>query len=152
MPGYGIAGPDEGSGLLPWSWATERLGASHDYWLASAWPDGRPHVMPVWRVWAEESLWFSCSPESRKTRNLDHDRRAVATTDDPLHPVVVEGTVERIRRAGAIEEFARRVDAKYHSHYGVEFFAGNASFRLSPIRVFGLDAADFSGSPTRWCF
>src|SRR5690606_27626478 len=24
MPGYGIVGPDEGSGLLPWSWAVER--------------------------------------------------------------------------------------------------------------------------------
>jgi hypothetical protein len=25
MPGYGIQGPDEGSGLLPWSWAEQRL-------------------------------------------------------------------------------------------------------------------------------
>jgi hypothetical protein len=31
MPGYGIVGPDEGRGLLPWSWADERLTASHDY-------------------------------------------------------------------------------------------------------------------------
>ena len=28
MPGYGIAGPDEGSGLLHWSWAAERLTAT----------------------------------------------------------------------------------------------------------------------------
>ena len=46
MPGYGIVGPDEGRGLLPWSWAEERLIASHDYWVATVWPDGRPHVMP----------------------------------------------------------------------------------------------------------
>ena len=25
MPGYGLLGPDEGTGLLPWSWAEERL-------------------------------------------------------------------------------------------------------------------------------
>ena len=25
MPGYGVVGPEEGSGLLPWSWAQERL-------------------------------------------------------------------------------------------------------------------------------
>ena len=46
MPGYGIVGPGEGRGLLPWSWAEERLIASHDYWVATVWPDGRPHVMP----------------------------------------------------------------------------------------------------------
>jgi hypothetical protein len=47
MPGYGIQGPDEGSGLLPWSWAEQRLTASRNYWVTSLWPDGRPHSMPL---------------------------------------------------------------------------------------------------------
>jgi hypothetical protein len=47
MPGYGILGPTQGSGLLPWSWAEQRLLAARNYWVASCWPDGRPHVMPV---------------------------------------------------------------------------------------------------------
>ena len=41
MPGYGILRPEEGTGLLPWSWADERLRRSHDFWLATVWPDGR---------------------------------------------------------------------------------------------------------------
>ena len=106
MPGYGISGPSEGTGLLAWSWAEERLRGSHDYWLATVWPDARPHVMPVWGIWAEDSLWFSCSPGSRKTRNLAQNPSAVATTDDPLSPVVVEGTVERVHDPGVIEAFA----------------------------------------------
>ena len=65
MPGYGIVGPDEGRGLLPWSWAEERLIASHDYWVATVWPDGRPHVMPVWGIWHDESVWFSSSAHGR---------------------------------------------------------------------------------------
>ena len=36
MPGYGISGPTEGSGLLHWSWATERLTAARNYWPANA--------------------------------------------------------------------------------------------------------------------
>jgi len=28
---YGIAGPLDGSGLLPWSWAEQRLASSQDY-------------------------------------------------------------------------------------------------------------------------
>ena len=31
MPGYGIRGPAEGSGLLPWSWAVERLRAARNF-------------------------------------------------------------------------------------------------------------------------
>jgi hypothetical protein len=42
MPGYGISGPEEGTGLLPWSWATERLSSSHDYWLATVCPMAVP--------------------------------------------------------------------------------------------------------------
>jgi len=51
MPGYGLLDAAQGAGLLPWSWAVERLQRSHDYWVATVRPDGRPHVMPVWGVW-----------------------------------------------------------------------------------------------------
>ena len=68
MPSYGI---DEATAtLLPWSWAVERLTRSHEYWLATSWPDGRPHLMPVWAVWMDGGLWFSSSVPSRKARNL----------------------------------------------------------------------------------
>jgi len=35
MPGYGTLEPEEGTGLLPWSWAVERLTSSRNYWLAT---------------------------------------------------------------------------------------------------------------------
>src|ERR1700674_5664184 len=61
MPGYGLLDADQGTGLLPWSWAVERLTRSHDYWVATVRPGGRPHVMPVWGVWIDDALWFSSS-------------------------------------------------------------------------------------------
>ncbi|MDQ1393919.1 MAG: hypothetical protein QOF30_2896, partial [Acidimicrobiaceae bacterium] len=70
MPGYGMLPAHEGTGLLPWTWAEQRLRDSHDYWLASVWPDGRPRVMPVWAVWLDGCLWISSSRQSRKARNL----------------------------------------------------------------------------------
>lgn len=45
MPGYGIQGPDEGSGLLSWSWADARLGRARNYWVVSVRPDVWPHSM-----------------------------------------------------------------------------------------------------------
>src|SRR6266702_3335537 len=87
MPGYGIAGPTEGSGLLHWSWAAERLTAARNYWVATVWPDGRPHVMPVWGMWDDSTLWFTSSTGSRKVRNLTADPRCCVTTEDRPHRV-----------------------------------------------------------------
>jgi nitroimidazol reductase NimA-like FMN-containing flavoprotein (pyridoxamine 5'-phosphate oxidase superfamily) len=70
MPGYGTLPAGEGRGLLPWSWAQERLHRSHDFWLATVSQDGVPHLMPVWAVWLDGQLWFSSANESRKARNL----------------------------------------------------------------------------------
>ena len=152
MPGYGIVGPVEGRGLLPWAWAEERLASSHDYWLATVRPDGSPHVMPVWGVWDQGAAWFSSSPQARKARNISADPRAVITTDNPRQPVVVEGVVERMGNEHDIEWFTSRVNSKYGTEIAVTFFAENACFRLEPRRVFGLDDDDFTGSPTRWVF
>src|SRR5436305_14409940 len=94
MPGYGIVGAEEGGGLLPWSSAVAHLTASHDYWVATVRPDGRPHLMPVWGMWDDGVLWFSCSGRSRKTLNLRADPRCTISTDNALEPVVLEGVAE----------------------------------------------------------
>ena len=36
------------SSLKPWPWALERLEKSHNYWISTTRPDGRPHLMLVW--------------------------------------------------------------------------------------------------------
>lgn len=154
MPGYGILGPDDGTGLLPWSWAEERLTSSHDYWVATTSPDGRPHVMPVWAVWDHESLWFSSSVGSRKARNVARDARCSITTDNALEPVVLEGIAERVIERELIASFLDRMNTKYSTDYAIDFLDPdvNASFRVRPQRAFGLTEADFPGSPTRWSF
>ena len=96
MPGYGTLPAGQGTGLLPWTWALARLRESHDFWLATVWPDGRPHLTPVWAVWDDGALWFSASPHSRKMRNIRAGSAVSVSTEDPENPVVLEGTVERI--------------------------------------------------------
>jgi PPOX class probable F420-dependent enzyme len=154
MPGYGISGPDEGTGLLPWSWATERLARSHDYWVATVRPDGRPHVMPVWGVWDDGAVWFSSSNGARKSRNIAANSECVVTTSDANEPVVVEGVAERVAAAHVIARFAQLVNEKYETEIPVEFYdpAENTVFRVTPRTVIGLTESDFTGSPTRWGF
>jgi PPOX class probable F420-dependent enzyme len=154
MPGYGLRAAGEGTGLLPWSWALTRLRDSHAYWVATVWPDGRPHVVPVWGVWLDGALWFSSGLQARKARNLLAEPRCSMTTDDAHQPVVLDGVAERITALDRIAGFADTVDSKYATTYGPDFYdpATNAVFRVPPRSVFALDDADFTGSPTRWFF
>lgn len=152
MPGYGVVGPGEGSGLLPWAWAVEQLIASHDYWLVTVWPDGRPHAMPVWGVWDDDSLLFSSGGRSRKVKNLLADPRCVVTTEDPTNPVVVEGVAETITDPATLVRTIEAMNTKYASTLTVDFLdpAVNATVRVRPRWAFGLLHDDFTGSPTCW--
>jgi hypothetical protein len=154
MPGYGIQSAQQGSGLLPWSWAEEQLTRSRNFWLVTHWPDGRSHAMPVWAVWHAGALWFSSSRMSRKARNLAADARCVLTTEDPANPVVVEGEAELLTERADLELLLSLENAKYETSYGMEMLdpAENSAFRVRPRWAFGLRTDDFTGSPTRWTF
>jgi hypothetical protein len=110
--------------------------------------------MPVWAVWQDDALWFSCSKASRKARNITANARCVITTDNALEPVIIEGDAvlnDSVEQLGA---FVAWVNAKYETDYGVDFFdpTVNACFLVSPVWAFGLTEGDFTGSPTRWTF
>lgn len=154
MPGYGILPADQGTGLLPWSWAERRLTDSHDYWVSSVRPDGRPHAMPVWGVWLDDALWFSSSRQSRKYRNLAARPDCVLTTENPRRPVVLDGRAAVRTEPAAIRAFLDALNAKYETSYPPDFLNPevNATFRVQPVTVFALTDADFTGSPTRWTF
>jgi hypothetical protein len=154
MPGYGVLPATEGTGLLPWSWAEARLTASHDYWLATTRPDRRPHVMPVWGLWLDGGLWFSCSRGSTKAGNLRHAPACTVTTDNAREPVVLEGVAALVTSEPELRRFLDASNAKYATTYTMELMDQrvNACFRIRPSVVFAIDTADFTGSPTRWRF
>lgn len=154
MPGYGIRPANEGAGLLPWSWAGEQLRASHNFWVVTLWPDGRPHAMPVWGVWDGAVFWFTSAVQSRKARNIANDPRCTVATEDEQHPVVLNGEGE-IRTAHAeLVHVIELFNAKYATDYAMDFVdpTKNATIRVRPMWAFGVDADDFLGSPTRWTF
>jgi PPOX class probable F420-dependent enzyme len=152
MPEYGTLPADEGTGLLPWSWAVERLTKAHDYWVATTWPDGRPHVTPVWGAWIDDAAWFSCAKGSRKARNLAADPRCAITNDNAYEPVVLNGVASAVDDHAAAQAFTDACNGKYTGDMTVEFVEANALFRVPPTSVLSLTEDDFNGSPTLWTF
>jgi len=69
MRGYGL--PEHDKGLLPWKWAEQQLAKSHNYWITTVRPDGRPHSMVVWGLWLANVFYFSTGRDSQKSSNLE---------------------------------------------------------------------------------
>lgn len=152
LPGYGILPADAGGGLLPWSWAAERLTRARDYWLATRRPDGSPHLAAVWGVWDGRVFCFSTGGRSRKARNLAADPRCALSPEQAGESVVVEGVAERVTEPGRL--------AALHSAYTRKYGTGfpdpdeNPVFVVRPQVVFGIIEQDpgFTGRATRWRF
>lgn len=153
MPGYGL--PTGGKGLLPWSWAEQRLKKSHNYWITTVKPDGSPHTMVVWGLWQDGRFLFSTGSKSRKARNLAENANCVVCTEHAQEAVIVEGTAE-IADLTALRKFLPTYERKYKFDMsGMKqdiLSMKEPVFALRPRVVFGLWEKYFVEKSTRWTF
>ena len=143
------------SGLKPWPWALERLEKSHNYWISSTRPDGRPHLMLVWGIWWQDAFWFSTGPRTRKAKNIAADPRVVIGTEKADEAVILEGTVEEIKDRAVWKQLVEVYNRKYGGDVGPLLeSSGGCVFRVAPQLAFGQDehAENFMDSLTRWRF
>ncbi len=147
MPGYGL--PEGTKGLLPWTWARQRLEKSHNYWIATTRPDGSPHMMVIWGLWMDGTFLFSTGEKSRKGRNLVNNPRCVIGTEKAHEAVIVEGVVEINNDPNLRKKFNRQYEKKYQ--WDMSTFA-DPVYVLRPYTAFGLYEKDFLGKATRWQF
>ncbi len=68
-----------------------RLRAERNVWLATARPDGRPHLVPVWFVWLRQRVYICTSSRSVKVRNIAANPSAALALEDGDRPLIVEG-------------------------------------------------------------
>jgi hypothetical protein len=152
-PGYGL--PSGNKGLLPWTWAEQRLKKSHNYWITTVKPDASPHTMVVWGLWQDGRLLFSTGSKSRKARNLAENVACVICTENANEAVIVEGTAE-IADVSARRKFFPTYERKYKFNMkGMEqdiLSMKEPVFAVRPHVVFGLWEKDFVGKATRWKF
>jgi hypothetical protein len=144
-PNYGL----EKAKLLPWKWARERLEKSHNYYISTASPSGRPHLMVIWGLWLDGRFYFSTGSTSRKARNLAANPRCVIATDKSPEAVIIEGTAALKQDRRLRGRFARIYEKKYK--WDMKDF-DEPMYELTPARAFGLYEKDFQGTATKWEF
>jgi general stress protein 26 len=144
----GYVPPGTKTNFLPWDWVTERLAKSHNYWICTTRPNGRPHVAPVWGVWHDGTVVFSTDPRSRKARNLAANPAVTIHLESGDEVVILEGSIERI-------ELTSRIDDVYNEKYKMHLstFPGPAAiYQLKPKKVMAWREKDFGSSATKWEF
>ena len=139
MSAYGV--PDDEGGLLPWGWAEQRLASAHNYWIATS----GPHASPVWALWRDGAVVFSCSPRSRKARELARDPRVVVHLKSGDEVVIVEGDAERVAADDVlIDEYERK--------YAYRADPGEGWYRVVPRRVLAWTEPGYPRDATRFDF
>ena len=152
-PGYGF--PKGAKGLLPWSWAEERLKKSHNYWITTVKPDCSPHTMVVWGLWQDGRLLFSTGSKSQKARNLERNPNCVVCTEHANEAVIVHGVAEV-----ADVDVRRKFLAQYEGKYKFDMSSMKDDIlsmkepvlAVRPRVVFGLWEKYFQSKSTRWKF
>jgi hypothetical protein len=152
-PGYGF--PESSQGLLPWSWAEQRLKKSHNYWITTVRPDGAPHTMVVWGLWQNGRFLFSTGSGSRKARNLRANKSCIVSTEHAHEAVIVEGVAEIAdvaTRRKLIPAYERKYSFDLSKMKDDMLSMKEPVFAVRPRVVFGLWEKHFQGRSTRWKF
>jgi nitroimidazol reductase NimA-like FMN-containing flavoprotein (pyridoxamine 5'-phosphate oxidase superfamily) len=154
MPGYGL--PKGTKGLLPWKWAEARLKKSHNYWIVTVRPDGRPHLMIVWGLWLDGAFYFSTGRKSRKAKNLAANVNCTIGTEEAHRAVIVEGIAEEVSDIEMRRKFIRIYEKKYDwdmaSFEEPILSLKEPIYAVRPVVVFALDEKKFLNAATRWQF
>jgi hypothetical protein len=157
-PGYGF--PESKKGLLPWSWAEQRLKKSHNYWITTVKPDASPqdvspHTMVVWGLWQGGRLLFSTGSKSRKARNLAQNSNCIICTEHAHEAVIVEGVAE-IANLAARRKLIPAYERKYKFSLATMkddiLSMKEPVYSVRPLVVFGLWEKHFQTKSTRWKF
>ena len=156
---------NESEATTAWPDARDQLAAADRYWLATVRADGRPHVMPLFGVWLDDSMYFTAGPNTQKAVNLARNPHCVVATVGDNLDLIVEGEAERVSDQTTLRRVADAYDAKYgwpltirsdgafDAPYGAPS-AGPPPYlphRLTPTTAFGLGIKEPYGA-TRWRF
>jgi nitroimidazol reductase NimA-like FMN-containing flavoprotein (pyridoxamine 5'-phosphate oxidase superfamily) len=151
------------SPVISWNVALQEIEQADVFWLATARPDGRPHVAPLLVIWLDARPYFCTGSTTRKARNLADQNHCVITVCSARLHLVVEGYAAIVRDAPTLERVADRFATRYGWQVTIQEGAFSAEgaptagpppydlYVVTPTVAFGF-GIDETFSPTRWRF
>ena len=120
--------------------------------VATASPDGRPHVSPLWYAWDGSALWLYSIVRSQRWTDLERNPRCSVVVDAgeeylELRGVELAGRVEVVgevprtgeRAVAELEPVERLFAQRYRGSDTLEHDGRHAWLRLRPEREYSWD-------------
>ena len=151
MANYGIVNIPEG--LLDWSWVSQQITQSRNYWICTTRPNGNPHSTPVWGVVIEDIVYFGTGSTAVKAQNIAHNAQVVVHLESGDECVIIEGQAITVTDKDLLAKMAALYPSKYPSFAPTaEDLAKNANYAIQPQVVMAWRESDFPNTATRWDF
>ena len=96
-----------------------RFASQKTIWFASVRPNGKPHLVPVWFIWHDESVYVCTEPTSVKARNISSNNLVTLAIEDTTKPVICEGEA-RIVQSPWPNEVQHLFERKYNWDIRIE--------------------------------
>lgn len=148
-----LYGLKERKQYLPWSHARERLERSHNYWICTTRPDGRPHSIPVWGFFLDDVLYFGTARSSRKGRNLSGNPAVSVHLESGDDVVILEGTAREVTGDERATLVKLNAASKRKYKEPLTTIPGESViYAVRPRLVLSWTENDFPNNATRWQF
>ena len=144
-------GPEE-HGFLDWDTLLWRFSAEKSYWVATS--GNRPHSMPVWGIWQDNSFKFSTAPDSNKAVNIRSLPFAVVHSSNTEAAFILECRAREILEPDELQQFLDEYNPKYKWSFTLDDVREGV-FALEPYKAFAWAEGEgdgFSNTATRWTF
>jgi nitroimidazol reductase NimA-like FMN-containing flavoprotein (pyridoxamine 5'-phosphate oxidase superfamily) len=114
--------------------------------LATATPQGQPHVVPLWFVWVDHTVFMNSTLGNVTVQNIQRNPAAAGSIDDGdtyahLRGVLVRGRVERADDDPRLDTVMHRWSEKYMGGNPLPYarWKNRAWFRLVPEHLASWD-------------
>ena len=114
--------------------------------LATATPTGQPHVVPLWFVWVDRTVFMNSTLGNVTIQNLERNPAATGSVDDgeayeELRGVLVQGRVEWAAGDPRLEAVKEAWSKKYMGGEPPPYdrWKNRVWFRLAPHRIASWD-------------
>jgi hypothetical protein len=135
---------------LPWTHVRKRFAGAHNYWICTARTDGRPHSIPVWGFFFDDTLYFGTGRSTRKARNLAHNPAVSVHLESGDDVVIVEGRVQEVHDSD--KATLGKLDSASKAKYKMPLMTipGTVIYAVRPRVVLAWTEKGFPKDATRW--
>jgi hypothetical protein len=109
-----------------------RLEKEKNIWIASVRPNSKPHLVPIWFIWADQVFNICIYSQSVKYLNIAENSSVVLSLEDGSTPVICEGSAEVLPRPWP-ENIVRLFKQKYDWEIETDE-EYDALLRITPVK------------------